>query len=62
MLNGRFDFFFPTGSSQEPMFEPLGTPADRKRRVVYDTSHTIPRTELIRETVAWMDTHLDPVR
>jgi dienelactone hydrolase len=62
MLNGRFDFFFPTESSQEPMFTLLGTPADRKRRVVYDTSHTIPRTELIRETVEWMDRYLGPVR
>jgi len=62
MLNGRFDFFFPTDSSQEPMFTLLGTPPDRKRRVVYDTSHTIPRTELIRETVEWMDRYLGPVR
>ena len=61
-LNGRFDFFFPTDSSQEPMFEALGTTPDRKRHLLYDTSHTIPRTELIREAVAWMDTHLGPVR
>jgi dienelactone hydrolase len=62
MLNGRFDFFFPTEASQEPMFNLLGTPADRKRRVVYDTSHTIPRTELIRESIAWMDRYLGAVR
>jgi hypothetical protein len=62
MLNGRFDFFFPTESSQEPMFTLLGTSADRKRRVVYDTSHTIPRTELIREMVTWLDPYLGPVR
>ena len=52
MLNGRFDFLFPTGSSQEPMFKLLGTPDDHKRRVLYDTSHTVPRAELIRETLA----------
>ena len=62
MLNGRFDFFFPTEGSQEPLFNLLGTPPDLKRRVVYDTSHTIPRTELIRETVEWMDRYLGPVR
>jgi hypothetical protein len=44
----------------EPMFNLLGTPADRKRRVVYDTSHTIPRTELIRESIEWMDRYLGP--
>jgi len=62
MLNGRFDFFFPTDSSQEPMFDMLGTPAEHKRRIVYDTGHTIPRTELIRESVSWLDRYLGPVK
>ena len=39
MLNGRFDFFFPTATSQEPMFKLLGTPAEHKRRVVYESAH-----------------------
>ena len=46
MLNGRFDYFFPTATSQEPMFALLGTPPEHKRRVVYETSHAIPRTEI----------------
>ena len=58
MLNGRFDFFFPTTSSQEPMFALLGTPAEHKRRVVYETSHAIPRNEMIREVVDWMEKYL----
>ncbi len=62
MLNGRFDFLFPTGSSQEPMFKLLGTADDRKRRVLYDTSHTVPRAELIRETLAWFDRYLGQAR
>jgi pimeloyl-ACP methyl ester carboxylesterase len=62
MLNGRFDFFFPTETSQEPMFERLGTPAERKRRVVYDASHSIPRNELIKEFVGWMETHWGAIR
>ena len=61
MLNGRFDFFFPTANSQDPMFEMLGTPAEHKRRVIYETSHTIPRTELFRESVSWVDRYLGPV-
>ena len=32
MLNGRFDFFFPTETSQEPMFRGLGTPPEHKRQ------------------------------
>ena len=55
MLNGRFDFFGPTAISQEPMFKLLGTPAEHKRRVVYESSHGIPRNETIKEVVNWME-------
>jgi hypothetical protein len=34
------------------MFRSLGTPAEHKRRVVYDASHSLPRNELIREFTA----------
>jgi tRNA A-37 threonylcarbamoyl transferase component Bud32 len=55
MLNGRYDYFYPTVSSQEPMFDLLGTPAEHKRRVVYESSHLIPRNETIKEVVNWME-------
>jgi len=55
MLNGKYDFFFPTETSQEPMFRALGTPPADKHRVVYEASHTIPRTEMIKEFVGWLD-------
>jgi dienelactone hydrolase len=55
MLNGRYDYYYPTASSQEPMFQLLGTPADHKRRVVYESSHMIPRNETIKEVVNWME-------
>jgi pimeloyl-ACP methyl ester carboxylesterase len=45
MLNGRFDFIFPVGPSQDTMFRLLGTPKEQKRHVIYDTGHDIPRTE-----------------
>jgi eukaryotic-like serine/threonine-protein kinase len=62
MLNGRFDFIFPVESSQEPMFRMLGTPNEHKRRVVYETGHNIPRNELIKETLDWLDRYLGPVK
>jgi eukaryotic-like serine/threonine-protein kinase len=62
MLNGRFDFFFPTETSQEPMFELLGTARDHKRRVVYDASHALPRNEIIKEFVGWMEKYWGPVK
>lgn len=62
MLNGRFDFFFPTQASQEPMYRLLGTPTEHKRRVVYDTSHSIPRTEMIKEVVDWLERYWGAVK
>jgi formylglycine-generating enzyme required for sulfatase activity/cephalosporin-C deacetylase-like acetyl esterase len=62
MLNGRFDFIFPVGASQEPMFHLLGTPKENKRRVIYETGHDIPRNELIKETLDWLDRYLGPVK
>jgi cephalosporin-C deacetylase-like acetyl esterase len=62
MLNGRFDYIFPTASSQEPMFRFLGTPPEHKRRVVFDTSHDLPRSETIKESLAWLDQYLGPVK
>ena len=62
MLNGRFDFFYPVETSREPMFRLLGTPKQHKRRVVYETGHNIPRNELIKETLDWLDRYLGPVK
>jgi len=62
MLNGRFDFFYPPETSQVPMFRLLGTPKEYKRRLVYETGHNIPRNELIKETLDWLDRYLGPVR
>ena len=62
MLNGRFDFNCPVDTSQEPMFRLLGTPEEHKRRVVYETGHNIPRNELIKETLDWLDRYLGPVK
>ena len=60
MLNGRFDFFCPTETSQEPMFRALGTAAEHKRWVLYDVSHVIPRNEMIKEFVGWMEKYWGP--
>ncbi len=62
MLNGRYDFLWPPRISQEPMFRLLGTPTENKRRVVYDTGHDVPRTEMIKESLNWIDKYLGPVR
>ena len=61
MLNGRYDFYNPYETSQLPMFMLLGTPPDQKRQVVYETSHFLPRNQMIKEILAWLDTYLGSV-
>ncbi len=45
----------------KPMFQLLGTPAPDKRLILYDTDHIPPRTEYVKETLAWLDRYLVPV-
>jgi dienelactone hydrolase len=61
ILNGELDFFFPAESSQRPMFELLGTPAAEKKRLVFAGGHSVPRTEMIKESLDWLDRYLGPV-
>ena len=62
MLNGKYDFFFPSATAQEPFFKRLGTPAADKKYILYEGGHDVPRTELIKESLAWLDKYLGPVR
>ena len=61
MLNGRYDHLFPLESSQRPMFELLGTPADDKRHAIYESGHQVPRNMAINEVLNWLDKYLGPV-
>jgi predicted esterase len=61
MLNGHYDFFFPVESTQEPFYRLLGSKKDQKKHLLYETGHNIPRNELIKETINWLDQYLGPV-
>ncbi len=61
MLNGKYDFFFPYGTSQLPFYQLLGTPKEDKKLFVYEGGHVVPRTDLVKESLAWLDHYLGPV-
>jgi cephalosporin-C deacetylase-like acetyl esterase len=62
MLNGKYDAILPPELSQRPMFDLLGTPDEHKKYLLYETDHIPPRNEYIRETLAWLDKYLGPVK
>ncbi len=62
MLNGKYDVLSPPETSSRPMVEFLGTAPEDKRLVLYETDHIPPRTEYIKETLAWLDEYLGPVK
>lgn len=61
MLNGKYDFIFSYETSQLPFYELLGTQKEHKKMFVYEGGHSVPRTELVKETLVWLDRYLGPV-
>ena len=61
MLNGRYDMSFPLETSSKPFFNLLGTPPEYKKMILYNEGHSIPRNEMIKESLNWLDTYLGPV-
>jgi len=64
MLNGIYDAIFPYETSQKPLFEFLGTPAEHKMHKTFPTGHTISgllRKEFTKEVLDWLDKYLGPV-
>jgi dienelactone hydrolase len=62
MLNGKYDTLAGLENAIQPMFDLLGTPAPDKQLKLYETDHIPPITEYIKETLAWLDKYLGPVK
>lgn len=62
LLSGRHDFVYPLESAARPLFERIGTPADRKRHVVFDAGHMMfPRGPMTQEILGWLNHYLRPI-
>jgi pimeloyl-ACP methyl ester carboxylesterase len=62
MLSGRYDHIYPYEQSQKRTFELLGTPADRKTQITYDTGHfTMPPNRVAADVTDWFDRYLGRV-
>lgn len=58
MLNGRYDDVFRLETSQIPFYTLIGTSPEHKRHILYDEAHYVPREQMIRESLAWLDRYL----
>jgi eukaryotic-like serine/threonine-protein kinase len=61
MINGRYDYFRPSETSQVPLFKLLGTPKNEKRQVIFEAGHVPPRNLMMTELLDWLDRYLGPV-
>jgi dienelactone hydrolase len=61
MLNGKYDFTFPLETHVKPMFDLCGTPNEDKELKIYETDHFVPKNEIIKETLSWLDKYFGPV-
>jgi pimeloyl-ACP methyl ester carboxylesterase len=58
MLNGRYDID-ATPAAQQALSELLGTPADQKKKVLFEAGHgNLPRFQVEKETLDWFERHL----
>lgn len=62
MLNGRYDTLYDLETGIRPMLDLLGTPAKDKRLVLGETDHIPSRNEFVKETLAWLELYLGPVK
>jgi eukaryotic-like serine/threonine-protein kinase len=62
MLNGKYDHFFPVETAMMPMFNLLGTPHNQKKYFLYESGHSVPRHELIKNALDWLDQCFGPVQ
>jgi len=62
MLNGKYDYILPLETSQMPLYKHLGTPEEHKVHKIFESGHSIPRNELIRDTLDWLDRYLGRVK
>jgi len=61
-LNGKYDTLDPLETDIQPMFNLLETPAEHKQLKLYETDHIPPVNDVVKETLAWLDRYLGPVR
>ena len=62
MLNGKYDTWRPYETNIKPFYELLGTPEKDKILILYETDHYVPKRDMIKENLAFLDKYFGPVK
>lgn len=62
MLNGKYDMSLNFETAVKPFYDLLGTPEKDKYVYVYETDHFVPKSEMIKETLNFLDRYFGPVK
>lgn len=62
MLNGKYDPIFPYETTVKPFYDLLGTPTKDKRMCLFETDHLIHNSNVIKESLNWVDKYFGPVK
>jgi dienelactone hydrolase len=60
MLNARYDTFRPIDTNIMPFYNLLGTPEEHKHLLIYDTYHYIPKSDLVKAVLDFLDKYFGP--
>ena len=61
LLGGRYDPDFVI-EQQQAFYDFLGTPESDKKWIIYESTHWIPREDLINESLTWLDKYFGPTK
>ncbi len=60
LLGGRYDFDY-TLEQQQAFYDLLGTSKDEKKWMIYESTHYVPRSNLVNESLDWLDNYFGEV-
>jgi dienelactone hydrolase len=62
MLNGKYDLRYNLDLNVKPFYKLLETSEEHKRLKIYETDHWILKSEIMKETLNWLDKYFGPAK
>lgn len=62
MLNGKYDMLMTYEIKVKPFYDLLGTQEKDKRLCLFETDHNIPKSDMVREVINWLDKYFGHIK